>query len=194
MRDAARIGRLFEKHVEEVDAGFGIDQLHLRATRVEKLPFQQMSQQASQNGDKLADLITRLGSRVGLENITRYLPAESHIPERGFLIAPAAYSEPAGRWPHSPPRPLRFFPPEPIATSARRGGVEPPPRFRWHAMSLSKARATGPERIAPEWWRDDPAWRSGVRDYWRVETHQGRRLWLFHTPQNPSWFVHGEFA
>ncbi len=23
---------------------------------------------------------------------------------------------------------------------------------------------------------------------------QGRRLWLFHTPQNPGWFVQGEFA
>ena len=43
-------------------------------------------------------------------------------------------------------------------------------------------------------WPRDPAWRTGLRDYWRVETREGRRLWLFHTPQNPGWFVHGEFA
>ncbi|MFV0334880.1 MAG: DNA polymerase Y family protein, partial [Tropicimonas sp.] len=48
-------------------------------------------------------------------------------------------------------------------------------------------------RIAPEWWLDDENWRSGPRDYWRVETTQGRRLWLFSTPQNPGWFVQGEF-
>ena len=61
-------------------------------------------------------------------------------------------------------------------------------------MVLTTGRATGPERIAPEWWLDDPNWRSGLRDYWRVETLQGRRLWLFHTPQEPGWFVQGEFA
>ena len=60
-------------------------------------------------------------------------------------------------------------------------------------MSLTTLQATGPERIAPEWWLDDAGWRSGVRDYWRVQTRQGRRLWLFHTPQNPGWFVQGEF-
>jgi protein ImuB len=61
-------------------------------------------------------------------------------------------------------------------------------------MSLTTGRATGPERIAPEWWLSDENWRNGVRDYWHVETRQGRRLWLFYTPQNPGWFVHGEFA
>ena len=40
---------------------------------------------------------------------------------------------------------------------------------------------------------DDDGWRSGLRDYWRIDTHEGRRLWLFYTPQNPGWFVQGEF-
>lgn len=59
---------------------------------------------------------------------------------------------------------------------------------------MTTGRVTGPERIAPEWWLEDENWRSGVRDYWRVETRQGRRLWLFHTPQQPGWFVQGEFV
>jgi protein ImuB len=33
-----------------------------------------------------------------------------------------------------------------------------------------------------------------VRDYWRVQTAEGPRLWLFHTPQAPGWAVQGEFA
>jgi protein ImuB len=61
-------------------------------------------------------------------------------------------------------------------------------------MSFSTLRATGPERIAPEWWFDDPNWRTGLRDYWRIETCEGPRLWLFQTPQLPGWYAQGEFA
>ena len=47
------------------------------------------------------------------------------------------------------------------------------------------------------------AWRSGLREYWRIETQEGPRLWLFTTPQSgdwpgpggaQSWHVQGEFA
>jgi len=72
----------------------------------------------------------------------------------------------------------------------------PPGRFRWRRRWLTLAQAQGPERLAPEWWWDDPAWRSGLRDYWRVETAEGPRLWLFRTPQGvpPGWWAHGAFA
>ena len=76
----------------------------------------------------------------------------------------------------------------------------PPPCFRWRGRWFTPAGAQGPERLAPEWWWDDPAWRTGARDYWRVETAEGPRLWLFRTPETPrgssgpGWWVHGEFA
>jgi len=190
MRDPARILPLFERGVGEVDAGFGIDQLRLEATQVETLMNAQVTTANATTLDGVDDLITRLGNRIGLDNIQRFLPADSHIPERSFLIAPAAYSDAAGSWACLRPRPLRLFGPDPIAGT----GVRPPAQFRWRRMALDTGRATGPERIAPEWWLPDDAWRSGVRDYWHVETRQGRRLWLFYTPQNPAWFVHGEFA
>lgn len=59
------------------------------------------------------------------------------------------------------------------------------------------AGAKGPERIAPEWWLDDPDWRSGVRDYWMVTTRGGARLWLFYAhgaAMSDGWFCHGGFA
>ncbi|MFC4732994.1 Y-family DNA polymerase [Salipiger abyssi] len=193
MRDAARILPLFARGVEAAEAGFGIDQLRLEATQVEALPVQQLGgpvAAVAAGGPALDDLVTRIGTRIGLENVQRFLPADSHIPERAFSIAPAAFSRAATGW-HAPrPRPLRLFPPEPIAAT----GPRPPGRFRWRAMALDTARATGPERIAPEWWLPDDNWQRGVRDYWQVETRQGRRLWLFHTPQQPGWFVQGEFA
>lgn len=190
LRDAARILPLFARGVEEVDAGYGIDLIRLEAAQIEPLPVHQVSHVSTGRADQLDDLITRIGTRIGLENVQRFLPADSHIPERGFLIAAAAWSEPGGPWVAPRPRPVRLFPPEPIAGTA----ACPPRQFRWRRMSLSTARATGPERIAPEWWLSDDNWRSGIRDYWHVETRQGRRLWLFYTPQDPGWFVQGEFA
>ncbi len=190
LRDAARILPLFERGVGEVDAGYGIDQIRLEAVQVEPLPVHQVSHVSTRRADQLDDLITRIGTRIGLENVQRFLPADSHIPERSFLIAAAAWSEPGGSWGGQRPRPVRLFPPEPIAGT----GARPPRQFRWRRMPLTTARATGPERIAPEWWLSDDNWRSGMRDYWHVETRQGRRLWLFYTPQNPGWFVQGEFA
>lgn len=195
LKDTGRILPLFERSVDKVDAGYGIDQLRLEAVEVEALPARQMVQRITDTGssikaEELNDMITRLGNRIGLENIIRFLPADSHVPERSFLFASAAYSKPEGAWTTGRPRPLKLFPPEPIPGE----GGAPPRRFRWRRMSFATQRATGPERLAPEWWLADENWRSGVRDYWRIETQQGRRLWLFHTPQNPGWFVQGEFA
>ena len=190
LRDAARILPLFERGLGEVDAGYGIDQIRLEAMQVEPLPAHQVSHVSSGRKDRLDDLVSRIGTRIGLENVQRVLPADSHIPERSYIIAAAAFSEPDEAWIASRPRPLWLFPPEPIIAT----GPHPPRKFRWRRIPLTTARAVGPERIAPEWWLADENWRSGIRDYWHVETRQGRRLWLFHTPQNPGWFVQGEFA
>lgn len=191
MRDPARIAALFEKGVEEVDAGFGIEAMRLVATVTESLAPAQIGPARAAPQDGMADLITRLGNRLGFENIQRLAPAESLIPERSFQVLAAAWSRaaPADR-PGGPPRPVMIFPPEPVMAASG----HPPARFRWRRMAFTTLRATGPERIAPEWWFDDPAWRSGLRDYWRIETHEGPRLWLFHTPQAPAWSAQGVFA
>lgn len=190
LRDPKRILLLFERGVNDLDAGFGIDQLRLEATQVESLPAEQVTQCRPNRQDGLHDLMTRLGNRIGLENILRFLPADSHIPEHSFIVAPAAWSEATGVWVAMSPRPIRMFRPEHIAANDRR----PPRQFRWRRMAFTTARCTGPERIAPEWWLDDENWQHGVRDYWKVETREGRRLWMFYTPQHPGWYVQGEFA
>jgi protein ImuB len=58
------------------------------------------------------------------------------------------------------------------------------------------ARAEGPERIAPEWWRDGTAL---TRDYYRVEDAAGLRFWLFREglyDRDPiqRWYMHGVFG
>ena len=73
----------------------------------------------------------------------------------------------------------------------------PPHAFRWRRQTCRAAMVWGPERIAPEWWLDDPGWRSGPRDYWRVETETGARLWLYEAKGREApggWFAQGAFA
>ncbi|OWJ79756.1 Y-family DNA polymerase [Haematobacter missouriensis] len=190
MRDPARISALFLKGVEDVDAGFGIDGLRLSAVMIEPLAPEQIGDAKVRQEDELSDLISRLGNRLGFEAVQRFLPAKSRIPERSFLTVPAAYakSEPFPER-RRPRRPITLFPAEPLLWVSG----NPPARFSWRRMSLTTLRAQGPERITPEWWFDDPAWRSGVRDYWRVETQEGPRLWLFRTPQSGDWYAQGVF-
>lgn len=187
MRDPARILPLFARGIESVDAGFGIDQIRLEATVVEPMPAMQIGSRAASQ-DRVDALITRIGTRIGLKNVLRFQPVDSHLPEKSFALVPAAESRPCGAWPLRPNRPLTIFPPEPITVQGN-----PPTSFRWRRMRFTTGRVTGPERIAPEWWEQNEGWERGLRDYWRVDTREGRRLWLFFTPQNPGWFVQGEF-
>jgi protein ImuB len=74
----------------------------------------------------------------------------------------------------------------------------PPAHFRWRRALHRVARSEGPERIAPEWWRDGEA--AATRDYFRVEDADGRRYWLYRqglygaAEPTPRWFMHGVFA
>jgi protein ImuB len=202
MRDPARIAALFAKGVDDIDAGFGIDAMRLTAPVVEPLAPEQIGGSTVRHEDALADLLSSLGNRIGFDRVLRLLPADSLIPERSQILAPAAYSAPQTQPRHKgPSRPITLFAPEPVTAASG----HPPSHFRWRRVRFTTLRAMGPERITPEWWFDDPAWRSGLRDYWRVETQEGPRLWLFVTPQAHSadwpaspraknWYVQGEFA
>lgn len=191
MRDPIRIAALFQRGVSEVDSQFGIDALRLTAPVTEPLAPEQIVVGQPSRQDDLADLISRLGNRLGFDRVQRLIPTDSKIPERSFHLAAAAYVEAAPPLVRKGPlRPITIFPPEP----AQHVSGRPPTSFRWRNMRFTTQRAIGPERIAPEWWFDDPAWRTGLRDYWRLETREGLRLWLFYTPQAANWCVQGVFA
>ncbi len=192
MRSAPDMARLFDRALDEIDAGFGIDVLRLTVPVSEPMAAAQITTDGQAQADALGDLLTRLGNRVGFDRLIRFLPADSHIPERSFVSAAAAYADPAPHWPAPPPRPLILFAPEPLVAPA---SARPPRRFVWRRRTFHLLQARGPERITPEWWLDDPAWRTGLRDYWQVDTREGSRLWLFRTPQvGGGWCVQGEFA
>ncbi len=202
--DPYRLMPLLRLKIDGIDAGPGIDMLRLEAVGHEPLHARHMAGHAEAaargrarqgDGAALEDLIGRLGARIGMDAITRRHPGESHIPEKGAQVLAAAWSEPSGDWPApATPRPLLLWPPEPVNAP---DSPTPPARFRWRGRDFATTGRAGPERIAPEWWLDDPAWRSGPRDYWRVETDHGDRLWLFYAhgaALSPGWFCHGAFA
>lgn len=200
-----RIRPLVAMKLEEIDAGFGIDMVRLQAVQTEpqhertktghlRAGAEVAARLASSNA--MDDLIARIGARTGMEAITRRHPGASHLPEKAAQVMAAAWSEPhAGPWPDTgTPRPLLLWRPEPVIAP---DAPTLPPSFRWRGRDLEPHRATGPERIAPEWWLDDPDWRTGTRDYWAVTCSTGDRLWLYFAhggTMSPGWFCHGAFA
>lgn len=211
--DAAHLARLFREKLQQVeddlDMGFGIEAMSLAALAVDPLKHRQeaMTGERARENDINA-LMDRLSNRLGPERVTRLVPQESHVPERA--VRPAAVlrnGKPAltEEWRRQAlqhcdgviTRPLSMLPsPEPIEVMAEI--PEGPPRhFRWRKALYQIARAEGPERIAPEWWRDD---RARTRDYYRVEDVAGRRFWLFRDglytrdETAPRWFIQGMFG
>ena len=74
-----------------------------------------------------------------------------------------------------------------------------PRRFVWRRVVHDIARVEGPERIAPEWWRQPSSAR--LRDYYRVEDQTGRRYWIYREGLVgdgrgglPGWYLHGLFG
>ncbi len=198
------IRALLALKIADLDVGFGVDMARLSAPATE--PVQTIKHKGHLDvaaevssdiaaGTEIKDLIARIGARTGLEAITRRHSANSNIPEKTSAVMAAAWSEPETEWkPPTNMRPAFLFPPEPVAAPDR---AAPPKRFRWRRRDFVSGNATGPERIAPEWWLDDPSWRSGTRDYWRIETTGGERLWLFFAYgglNSSGWFCQGDFG
>ncbi|WP_420861561.1 Y-family DNA polymerase [Algirhabdus cladophorae] len=199
-----RIKPLLSLKLDQIDAGFGIDLLRIEAHQTEPVYQTQHKGHLDAGRDvaeRLArntsfdDLIGRLGARVGLEAITREHPGDSNIPEKTSVTMAAAWSDPAMDWVKpATPRPLEIWQPELVGAPVN---PIPPAAFKWRGRHLHLKQAHGPERIAPEWWLDDPNWRSGVRDYWHVDVETGERLWLFYAHGaglSAGWFCQGRFA
>lgn len=196
-REPDAILRLFARPLSELDAGFGIDFLRLEARGVEPVCPRQLSGEPSVKSETaqsaaLDELIARLGNRIGFNQVRRFVPAQSHIPERSFVTAAAVRARlKNSEWsPGGPRRPLTLMTPEPVQPVLP---GRPPRTFSWRGRKIDIAHAVGPERIAPEWWRKNPDWAGKPKDYWRVEGAGGERLWLVEDHEAHRWTVCGEF-
>ncbi len=209
LRDPARLAALLIERLaaiaeEGLDTGYGFDVLRLCAREVETAPPPQTAFAVSNsrtdfrgeaNDADFADLLDRLGARLGLRRVRRLHAQEAHLPEFAVAAVPAAFGPPQSFPPQEAVRPLRLFErPEPIETIALFPDG-PPLRFRWRRVLHDVVAYEGPERLAPPWWGEA---RDGLtRDYFHAQDRDGRLFWLFREglyaqeTQAPRWFVHG---
>jgi protein ImuB len=206
-RTPAHLLRLIkEKGVETLDLGFGADALMLSALAAEPLAGRQAELEGDprlQGSDALASLIDRLQARLGEGAATRPEGVESHLPERSERPVPAGPRPPPSAAPPLRPRPLLLFdPPEPVEALAELPDAAPS-RFTWRRVAHRVAKAQGPERLSPEWWRPDPRSGARTRDYYAVEDESGRRYWLFREglydriegeDALPRWWIQGAWG
>jgi protein ImuB len=89
--------------------------------------------------------------------------------------------------------------PEPIRVVAE-VPEGPPARFIWRRVERRVVRFQGPQRIAPEWWREIGTKTSRTRDYYRIEDEGGTGYWVYREglygrdEEPPTWFLHGLFG
>jgi protein ImuB len=217
-RSVAHVARLIDLKLEAVaatqDAGFGFEAVGLAVTHAESMSARQTEftapSHASGSGwehdggtERCAALVDTLRQRLGPQSVRCFEPVERHLPERAEVLPPLNGT--AAAWPvPEQKRPLLLLPHAEPAEVTALVPDGPPRRFCWRGVSYEVAGAEGPERIAGEWWRTQPAVSARqdalTRDYYLVEAAGGHRFWLFREglygreTAAARWFVHGLFA
>lgn len=206
-RDPKHLARLFQERLATIDPGFGIELMVMAAPATDKLVPDQTMLKGAEGGDaeSMGALLDRLGNRLGFGRLHALQPVDSHLPERAQrYVAVSMERKPSSETLLAEMcqtarvnRPLRLLSdPEPMTPmTPEEGDGTPPAVFRWRRRLHQLRRIDGPERIAPEWWREDQTGRA--RDYWQIEDADGQRLWLYREDGGAAeshWFVHGVFA
>jgi protein ImuB len=196
-----RLLELLRLQLERVSLAGGVDQLTVRVTRTAPLDVEQaelFETSECRTGRRDLDLLfDRLSNRLGHEAVLRSKLHPDFDPERAVEYSTLVGKDhverkltaehPLDRGACS--RPLRLFRrPFPVVVwSIVPNG--PPIRLRGPHGDQEIVYCDGPERIETGWWREGPL----RRDYFRVDTERGQRLWLFQSRDEGSWFVHGTF-
>ena len=199
-REPKHLQRLLADKAAALDPGFGFDAFALKASWAEPLSAAQDNFAGEPWGEReVAKLIDRLAVKLGPQAVRRPRSRQSHLPERASGWQSALEPPDGAAAPVTGLRPERLLDrPEAIAVIyATPEGM--PRRFVWRRAVHDIARVEGPERIAPEWWRERSTAR--LRDYYRVEDKDGRRYWIYRDGlagdgrgDAPEWFMHGLFG
>jgi protein ImuB len=208
-RSARHLWSLLAPKTEQLDLGFGVERIALRATSVGRLPHAQAERWRDDAGapdgvheQHLGELIDTLTDRLGDDRAVRINPVESHLPERTYRTTPVSSppsppSPPSQQSPPSSSRPsLLLDRPERIEVLAL-APDGPPSWMRWRGQPRHVTSSFGPERIGAEWWRDrrtETRGCLGARDYFRVQDPNGQWLWVYRDLESGYWFVHGQWA
>ena len=196
VREPAYLHKLLAAKLDTVDPGFGIEVARLSTDRTAPLRAVQTEFAGDTVDGQLAAVLDRVVNHSQPRHVWRTAPGRSHVPERASVRVPPTETP---RWPaESLERPFRLMRPEPIEVLALLPD-HPPAQFVWRGVRHRVRAATGPERIAREWWRGafggERPETDRVRDYYRLEDAEGARFWVFRAGLSSGrWFLHGVFG
>ena len=204
-RERRLLHRLTEKLAEEIDAEFGIEYAWISAQKLsEGLPETLQLDGREQAADSLQQLIDHLGARLGSDKVRSLRACSDWQPEASQESVPADKAADDASWPLpepealTAPRPVRLLSPAREISAIALLPDHPPGQIRMQKQTWQIRHASGPERIGPRWW-DVDARSYKSRDYYRLETEAGARLWVYREglPERGDqmrWFLHGYFA
>lgn len=196
-RSAEHLWELVRTRLEQTVLTAEVREVYLlAATTTQRDAFQGQlfeSDDHAREERELAQFIDRVSHRLGEDRVVQPVLQPEPQPELAVRWQPLLPSQSQTTsapttW-SAAARPLRLHA-EPIrieVTSIFPDG--PPLRFFLQNQLHTVARHWGPERIETGWWRE----RHIRRDYFRVETKEGRRFWLFRRSGQRDWFLQGEF-
>lgn len=201
-RDAKHICRLFSAKLDDIDAGFGIDQVDLVSTWSLPTTLAQtdLTDGPALEGTTLPQMLDRISARLGAGAVQHLVPLNSHIPERAFdLSVESVPADPAQGELQFHLRPLKLLEQAERISVVYETPDGVPRKFRWRGVVHDITRSEGPERVAPEWWKERG--RVRLRDYYRIESAIGARYWIYRNGitgdgrgDAPDWYLHGMFA
>jgi protein ImuB len=184
------------------------------------LLFEDEGSQAERHQQALAELIDRLGSRLGRQSVLRPTLRPDPQPEYACKCIPLL----GGATPATPTKmatPTQMAKPNPMAMSNSVATAVSRSQLRCRPLRLLQSpqplaietssrdglptcvtsavpslrrrdvvRISGPERIESGWWRGPDV----KRDYYRLELANGAALWAFVDRDTGRWFLHGLFV
>ena len=140
----------------------------------------------------LAELVERLGSRLGAQAVLQSHLRPDPLPEFSCEYPPwlekrsSSVPETTTISSRLRCRPLRLLrAPQPLSVGHLSAEGLPT-----HVDRSPVVRINGPERIESGWWRASDA----KRDYYRLDLANGASLWVFCDRSSDRWFLHGLFS
>jgi len=197
--DASHLWKLTETQLERLMLRDPVTSISLCSIRHDRLSRRQKElfddDHIRQDSSLVAALIDRMSSRLGRQAIVRCVLQSDAQPEKAYRYEPLVGGSVSRRKnnSHSPfsllDRPLHLLA-KPVALEIYDVAADgSPSRFQYGGKQYAVSRYWGPERIETGWWRQ----RGVQRDYYRVETSEGFRFWMFRSLRDGCWFLQGAF-
>ena len=205
-RDAAGFRRLLADAGESISPEFGLERMWMEAHDCSpQAPVTPQFNAGISASESRASLIDRLVARLGHGAVLHMKARDCWQPEAAQYMAypdmeKSGFTDAMNAAPHcltAAPRPIRLLAhPHRLAVVALLPD-HPPAQFVWQRQTHRIVRASGPERIAPQWWT--AAGGTRTRDYFRLQDEQGACFWVYREGlpergEDPGWFLHGFFA